>query len=55
MDDAEHSLQIGEILFLRASRGAYDKGVDNLSPPLGKFWFAAPHLGKVIFRVFRIG
>ncbi len=44
LDDAEHSLQVGKILFLRASRGAYDKGVDNLSPPFGKFRIAAKRL-----------
>ena len=55
LDDAEHTLQIGEILFLEASRRAYDKGVDNLSPPFGKFRFTSPHLGKVILRIFCIG
>ncbi len=34
---------------------AYKKGVDNLSPPFGKFRFAAPHFGKVIFWILRIG
>ena len=48
LDDAEHPFQIGEVLFLRASRGSYNKGVDNLPPPFGKFRFATSHLGKVI-------
>ena len=44
LDDAEHSFQIGEIFFLRASRRSYNKGVDNLSPPFGKFRIAAKRL-----------
>ena len=33
----------------------YNKGVDNLSPPFGKFRFAASHLGKVILGILCIG
>ncbi len=44
LDNAEHSLKISEIFFLRASRGTYDKGVDNLSPPFGKFRIAAKRM-----------